>query len=81
MIGLLLMLLTNLFLQNFGTTTFDGGTSFSIALTQIFLQAPLVCLLFSAALVSAALVMRHIDATKIQGDRFDQEPPTGSNRI
>lgn len=79
-IGLLLMLLTNLFLQNFGTTTFDGGTSFSIALTQIYLQAPLVCFLFSAALVSAALVMRHIDATKIDAAPSTQHQPADGNR-
>ncbi len=62
-VGLLAMLLTNLFMQNVGATTFNGENAFFVVLTQLYLLAPLACLPFSAALISAALVMRHIDAT------------------
>jgi hypothetical protein len=62
-VGLLAMLFTNLFMQNVGATTFNGDNAFFVVLTQMYLLAPLACLPFSAALISAALVMRHIDAT------------------
>jgi hypothetical protein len=62
-VGLVAMLFTNLFMQNVGATTFNGDNAFFVVLTQMYLLAPLACLPFSAALISAALVMRHIDAT------------------
>ncbi len=79
-VGISVMLLSNLFLQNFGATTFNGENAFFITLTQIYLLAPLACLPFSAALVSAALVMRHIDATKFDRDRSVEQQSADSSR-
>lgn len=79
-VGLLAMLFTNLFMQNFGATTFNGENAFFVVLTQIYLLAPLACLPFSAALISAALVMRHIDATKFNATPSTQQQPADGNR-
>jgi ABC-type uncharacterized transport system permease subunit len=78
--GILTLLLTNLFMQNFGATTFNGGNALFVILTQLYLLAPLACLPFSAALISAALVMRHIDATKFNATSSTQYEPGADNR-
>ncbi len=62
-VGILIMLFTNMFMQNIGTLTYSGVNGFFYALTQIYLLVPVACMPFSAALVSAALVMRHLDTT------------------
>jgi hypothetical protein len=68
MIGILSMLFTNLFAHTFGTVSFDGTTAFYVILTQMHLLAAVGCLPFSAALISAALVMRHQDARSGPGN-------------
>ncbi|POH57258.1 hypothetical protein CVS28_16815 [Arthrobacter glacialis] len=75
--GLVITLFSSVFLQNFGTVTFSGTTSFSSGLTQIYLLTLFACLAFSAALVSAALVMRHLDAA---GDRQADRQPLDERR-
>lgn len=65
--GILIMLFTNMFMQNIGTLTYNGANVFFYALTQIYLLVPVACMPFSAALVSAALVMRHLDAASVVG--------------
>jgi hypothetical protein len=52
-------------MQTIGTLTYNGANGFFYAFTQIYLLVPLACLPFSAALVSAALVMRHLDTTSV----------------
>jgi energy-converting hydrogenase Eha subunit G len=61
-IGALAMIFSNLFLQNFGVVSFSGTNAFFVALTQVYLLATVACIPFSAALISAALVMRHLDS-------------------
>jgi hypothetical protein len=65
-VGILSMLFTNLFAQTFGTVSFDGTTAFYVILTQMHLLAAVGCLPFSATLISAALVMRHLDAVTVR---------------
>jgi hypothetical protein len=65
-IGTLTMLFTNVFAPTFGTVSFNGTTAFHVILTQMHLLATVGCLPFSAALVSAALVMRHLDGTAVR---------------
>lgn len=64
--GLVFALSTNLFLQNFGTLNYNGENGFFVAVTQLYLLAPDACLCFSAALIAAALVMRHLDKTRLE---------------
>lgn len=59
--GILIALLTNPFVASFGALTYNGENGFFVTLTQIVLLAPGACLSFSAALIAAALVMRHLD--------------------
>jgi len=62
--GILIALLTNPFMANFGALTYNGENGFFVTLTQLYLLAPGACLSFSAALVAAALVMRHLGNTR-----------------
>ena len=62
--GLVFALSTNLFLQNFGTLNYNGENGLFMAVTQLYLLAPEACLSCSAALIAAALVMRHLDITR-----------------
>ncbi|MGN8130042.1 hypothetical protein [Paenarthrobacter sp. 22069] len=59
-IGLLILLFANTFMQTLGTQTFNGSNGFFFALTQVYVLAAQGCLPFSAALISAALVMRYL---------------------
>lgn len=76
-VGILIMLFSNLFMQTIGTVSFNGANGFFFALTQIYLLAPVACLPFSAALVSAALVMRHLDTAIL---RPAEHQPADENR-
>ncbi|MFZ3453736.1 hypothetical protein [Arthrobacter sp. 7Tela_A1] len=62
--GILIALLTNPFMANFGALTYNGENGFFVTLTQIVWLAPEACLSFSAALVAAALVMRCLDTAR-----------------
>ena len=64
--GILIMLFSNAFMQTIGTVTYNGTNGFFFALTHIYLLAPVACIPFSAALVSAALVMRHLDTAGVR---------------
>lgn len=66
LVGILIMLFSNVFMQTIGTVTYNGTNGFFFALTQIYLLAPVACIPFSAALVSAALVMRHLDTAGVR---------------
>ena len=66
LVGILIMLFSNVFMQTIGTVTYNGTNGFFFALTQIYLLAPVACIPFSAALVSAALVMRHLDTASVR---------------
>ena len=68
-VGIVIMLFTNTFMQNIGT--FTANVVF-YAFTQIYLLVPVACMPFSAALVSAALVMRHLDTAGV--GRIRREP-------
>jgi len=65
-IGLSIILFSNVFMQSIGTYTFNGANGFFYALTQIYLLAAQGCLPFSAALIGAALVMRYLDALNVR---------------
>ena len=62
--GLVFALSTNLFLQNFGALNYNGENGLFVAVTQLYLLAPEVCVSFSAALIAAALVIRHLDHSR-----------------
>lgn len=64
-VGLFLLVFTDPFMRNFGALTFNDENGFFVVLAYVVLQAPDICLTFSAGLVSAALVMRHLDGTKL----------------
>lgn len=64
--GLVFALSTNLFLQNFGALNYNGENGLFVAVTQLYLLAPEACLCFSAALIAAALVMRHLDNARAE---------------
>lgn len=66
LVGVFIMLFSNVFMQTIGTVTYNGANGFFFALTQIYLLAPVVCISFSAALVSAALVMRHLNTAGVR---------------
>lgn len=66
LVGILIMLFPNVFMQTIGTVTYNGTNGFFFALTHIYLLAPVACIPFSAALVSAALVMRHLDTAGVR---------------
>ena len=70
--GIVIMLFTNTFMQNIGTLTYNGANVVFYAITQIYLLVPVACMPFSAALVSAALVMRHLDTWDVA--RIGREP-------
>ena len=72
LIGILIMLFSNVFMQNIGTMAFTGSNGFFYALTQIYMIAPVVCMPFSAALVSAAIVMRYLTPQSVR--KSDQQP-------
>lgn len=63
-IAALLIVMTPIIVGNFGTTTFVGDAPVAILVTTIYLLAPVVCVLFSAVLVAASLIMRHAEALK-----------------
>ncbi|MBT2537487.1 hypothetical protein [Arthrobacter sp. ISL-69] len=65
-IGLSIMLFSNVFMQSIGTYTFNGANGFFYALTHIYLLAAQACMPFSAALIAAALVMRYLDALGVR---------------
>ncbi|WP_207376210.1 hypothetical protein [Arthrobacter sunyaminii] len=75
-VGLLVLVLTDPFIRNFGALNFNGENGFFVVLTQVYLHAPQVCLTFSAALISAALVMRHIDAAKVNAAPSGRHQPS-----
>jgi hypothetical protein len=64
-IAAVLAVMSPLIIGNFGTTTFVGDAPVAILVTTIYLLAPVVCVLFSAVLVAASLIMRHAEALKI----------------
>ena len=63
-IAVLLVVMSPVVIGNFGTSTFVGNAPVAIFVTTIYLFAPVVCVLFSAVLVAASLVMRHAEALK-----------------
>ena len=75
--GIVIMLLTNTFMQNIGTFTYNGANVVFYAITQIYLLVPVACMPYSAALVSAALVMRHLDTA---GAGRSRREPADENR-
>ena len=77
LVGIFIMLFSNMFMQTIGAVTYNGRNGFFFALTQIYLLAPVACIPFSAALVSAALVMRHLDT---MGMRSTGQQPVDESR-
>ena len=68
-VGLLIMLFSNMFTQTVGTYTFNGANGFFFALTQIYVLAAQGCLPFSAGLISAALVMRYLALASVSSEQ------------
>lgn len=61
-VAVLLPLLSRPIIVNFGTETFaSGSTSAALLLTLLLTALPTILGMFSAALVGAALVMRHAE--------------------
>jgi hypothetical protein len=63
-IATLLIVLNPLIIGNFGTTTFDEGAPVATVVTAIYLLLTGACVVFSAALVAASLIMRHAESLK-----------------
>jgi hypothetical protein len=63
-IAALLVMMSPLIIGNLGTSTFAVDAPVAILVTVIWLLAPVVCVLFSAVLVAASLIMRHAEALK-----------------
>jgi hypothetical protein len=68
------MVFTDVFAPTFGTVSFNGTTAFHVILTQMHLLTTVGWLPFSAALVSAALVMRHLDAAAVRPTPPAEQP-------
>ncbi|UKA73450.1 hypothetical protein [Arthrobacter sp. FW306-06-A] len=68
-VGLLIMLFSNMFMQSIGTYTFNGANGFFYALTQLYVLAAQGCLPFSAGLISAALVMRYLALSSLSSEQ------------
>ncbi|MDQ0755932.1 hypothetical protein QFZ61_001919 [Arthrobacter sp. B3I4] len=63
-VAVLLVLMSPLIISNFGTATFVGAAPVAILVTTFYLLAPAVCIIFSAVLIAASLIMRHAEALK-----------------
>ncbi|WP_199276422.1 hypothetical protein [Arthrobacter sp. CAN_A2] len=61
-VAVALLVLSPVIVANVGTTTLEGASPVSTAATVLVSIIPSVLLPFSAALVGAALVMRHAEA-------------------
>jgi len=73
-VGLLILLFSNTFMQTVGTYTLNGSNGFFFALTQIYVLAAQGCLPFSAALISAALVMRYLALVSLRSEQQTTKP-------
>jgi hypothetical protein len=62
--AVLLILLTRLIIGNFGTTTFVEDAPVAMVVTALYLLATAACVIFSAVLVAASLIMRHAELLK-----------------
>ena len=65
-IASLLVVMSPLIIANFGTAAFVGAAPIAILVTTFYLLAPAVCVIFSAVLVAASLVMRHAEALRTE---------------
>jgi hypothetical protein len=74
-IGVLAMLFSNLFMQTFGVVSLNESNAFFVILTQLYLIATVACLPFSAALISAALVMRYLDTAAVRAKPSAEQQP------
>jgi hypothetical protein len=61
-IAVLLIAFSPLVLGNFGTTTVMEGAPVAMAVSTVYLLVTATFLPFSAALISASLVMRHAES-------------------
>lgn len=61
-IAALLVVLSPLIIGNFGTTTFAEGSPLAMVVTAIYLLVTAACVVFSAVLVAASLIMRHAES-------------------
>lgn len=77
-VGLLIMLFSNVFMQTIGTYTFNGSNGFFFALTQVYVLAAQGCLPFSAGLISAALVMRYL---AVDSPSSEQQKPEKTGNL
>jgi hypothetical protein len=62
--AVLLVILNRLVIGNFGTDTFVEDAPVAMVVTAIYLLAIAACVIFSAVLVAASLIMRHAEALK-----------------
>lgn len=65
-IGILVILFSNVFMVNIGTTGFADSNGLFYVLTQIYMLASVVCMPFSAALLASAIVMRYLGPQPMQ---------------
>ena len=63
-IAVLLILLNRVIIGNFGTTRFVEDAPMAMVVTAIYLLATAACVIFSAVLVAASLIMRHAELLK-----------------
>ena len=62
----LLLLMSPFIINNFGTVILVGDAPVAVLVTMSCLLAPVVCIVFSAVLVAASLIMRHAEALKAE---------------
>ncbi|MCG2622998.1 hypothetical protein LVY72_13935 [Arthrobacter sp. I2-34] len=62
--AVLLVLLNPLIIGTFGTTTFVEHAPVAMVVTAVYLLATAACVIFSAVLVAASLIMRHAELLK-----------------
>lgn len=60
-VAMLAMVFSNQFMQSFGLGALDGTNPAAMTVAQLYMFTAMAAIPFSAALISAALVMRHLD--------------------
>lgn len=61
LLAVLTILLSNWFMQSIGVNALNSGNPLLVVMAQVYGFVTVACVPFSAALISAALVMRHLD--------------------
>lgn len=63
-IAVLLVAVGPFIIANFGTVTLQGAAPVAILVTTFYMLTPAVCIIFSAALIAASLIMRHAESLR-----------------